>query len=63
MNFNNTPKGSITISWEIKDGDGISVAIESSEKTARLPHEYRKRIVERLRETILAPRRKPRKEE
>ena len=53
MNANTTPKGNITISWEIKDEDGISVAIEASEKTARLPHEYRKMIVERLRANIL----------
>lgn len=54
MNLSNTPKGSITISWEIKDEDGISVAIEASEKTARLPHEYRKIIVDRLRANILS---------
>lgn len=53
MNANTTPQGSITISWEIKDEDGISVAIEASEKTARLPYEYRKKIVERLRANIL----------
>lgn len=60
MNFSETPKGSITISWEIKDADGISVGIELSEKTARLPYEHRKRIVERLRMMIL-PTRKERR--
>lgn len=53
MSFNNTPRGMFTISWEIKDADGISVAIEIPEGTMRLPYEYRKRIVLRLREMLL----------
>ncbi len=53
MSFNNTPRGMFTISWEIKDADGISVAIEIPEGTTRLPYEYRKRIVQRLREKLL----------
>ena len=47
-----------TISWEIKDADGISVAIEIPEGTTRLPYEYRKRIVQRLREKLLPPKAK-----
>ena len=56
MGFNNTPRGMFTISWEIKDADGISVAIEIPEGTTRLPYEYRKRIVQRLREKLLPPK-------
>ena len=56
MSFNNTPRGMFTISWEIKDADGISVAIEIPEGTTRLPYEYRKRIVQRLREKLLPPK-------
>ena len=56
MGFNNTARGMFTISWEIKDADGISVAIEIPEGTMRLPYEYRKRIVQRLREKLLPPK-------
>ena len=56
MGFNNTPRGMFTISWEIKDADGISVAIEIPEGTMRLSYEYRKRIVQRLREKLLPPK-------
>ena len=56
MGFNNTPRGMFTISWEIKGADGISVAIEIPEGTTRLPYEYRKRIVQRLREKLLPPK-------
>ena len=58
MSFNNTPRGMFTIFWEIKDADGISVAIEIPEGTIRLPYEYRKRIVQRLREMLLPPKTK-----
>ena len=56
MGFNNTPRGMFTISWEIKDADGISVAIEIPEGTTRLPYEYRKRIVQRLRQKLFPPK-------
>ena len=55
MGFNNTPRGMFTISWEIKDADGISVAIEIPEGTTRLTYEYRKRIVQRLRKKLFPP--------
>ena len=63
MSFDNTPRGNIDISWEIKDADGISVSVMFSPNTERLPYVYRKYIAQALRERILAPRRTPRKEE
>ena len=45
--------GVITIYWEIKDEDGIVAAVEFPPETKRLPYEYRRHIVRRLREMLL----------
>lgn len=44
--------GIIKIYWEIKD-DRIAAAVEFPPETKRLPYEYRRHIVTRLREMLL----------
>lgn len=49
-------QGKIELYWEIKDADGIVVAVEFPPETKRLPYAYRKQIVTRLREMLLPAR-------
>lgn len=48
-------QGQILVSWEIKE-DGIVAAVEFPPETLCLPYEFRQRIVQRVRETLLPPR-------